>query len=135
MVAMIPTKSPQPARGRAAGERSGTRTARGSSARSRKHAHTQRRLCERLAAPVIDAIVCQDIKTGHMQKIVNAAPTPGEGGRVRGMISALVTASLEGGCLASSGLAKVHWQGSRGSIAAPAVRSREQSWFIVCCAN
>jgi hypothetical protein len=30
---------------------------------SRKHAHTQRRLCERFAAPVIDAVTCQDIKT------------------------------------------------------------------------
>ena len=50
---------------------------------SRKHAHTQRRLCERFAAPVIGAVVCQDITTGHMQKIVNAAPTPGEGDRVR----------------------------------------------------
>ena len=38
---------------------------------------TQRRLRERFAAPVIDAITCQDIKTDHMQKIVNAAPTPG----------------------------------------------------------
>ena len=50
---------------------------------SRKHAHTQRRLCERFAAPVIGGIVRQDITTRHMQKIVNAAPTPGEGGRVR----------------------------------------------------
>ncbi|HEY7263319.1 MAG TPA: hypothetical protein VH589_17750, partial [Trebonia sp.] len=39
---------------------------------SRKHAHTQRRLCERFAAPVIGAITCQDITAGHMQKIVNA---------------------------------------------------------------
>jgi hypothetical protein len=69
-----------------------------------------RRLCERFAAPVIGAVLCQDIKTGHMQRIVNAAPTPGEGGRVRGMISALVAAGLEGGYLASSRLAKVHWQ-------------------------
>jgi len=45
-----------------------------------------------------------------MRQIVNAAPTPGEGGRVRGMISALVTASLEVGYLASARLAKVHWQ-------------------------
>jgi hypothetical protein len=51
---------------------------------SRKHAHAQRRLCERLAAPVIDAVTCQDIKTEHTQKIVNAAPTPGEGGGSRG---------------------------------------------------
>jgi hypothetical protein len=28
---------------------------------SRKHAHTQRRLCERFAAPVIDTVTCQDI--------------------------------------------------------------------------
>jgi hypothetical protein len=39
---------------------------------SRKHAHTQRRLCERFAAPVIDAVTCQDIKTWHTQQIVNA---------------------------------------------------------------
>ena len=29
---------------------------------SRKHAHTQRRLCERFAAPVIGAVTCQDIE-------------------------------------------------------------------------
>jgi len=77
---------------------------------SRKHADTQRRLCERFAAPVISKVTCQDIKTGHMQKIVNAAPTPGEGRRVQRMISALVSAGLEGGYLANPRLAKVHWQ-------------------------
>ena len=77
---------------------------------SRKHAHTQRKLCERFAAPVIGAVACQDIKTGHTQKIVNAAPTPGEGNRVRAMISALVTAGLEGGYLASPRLAKVRFR-------------------------
>jgi hypothetical protein len=61
---------------------------------SRKHAHTQRRLCERFAVPAIGAVLCQDITTGHMQKIVNAASTPGEGGRVQGMISALVSAAM-----------------------------------------
>jgi hypothetical protein len=45
---------------------------------SRKHAHTQGRLCALYAAPVIAAIPCQDIKAGHMQQIVNAAPTAGE---------------------------------------------------------
>ena len=62
---------------------------------SRKHAHTQRRLCERFAAPVIGAVTCQDITAGHMQKIVNAAPTAGEGDRVHRMISALVSAGLD----------------------------------------
>ena len=76
----------------------------------RKHAHTQRRLCERFAGPVIGAVICQDITTGHMQQIVSASPTAGEGDRVRGMISALVTAGLEGGYLASLRLAKVHRQ-------------------------
>jgi len=47
---------------------------------SRRHADTQRRLCERFALPVIGAVTCQDIKTEHMQKVVNAAPTAGEGG-------------------------------------------------------
>ena len=88
---------------------------------SRKHAHTQRRLCERFAAPVIDAVVCQDITTGHMQQIVNAAPTPGEGGRVQGMISALVTVGLEGGYLANPRLAKVHWQAGDRPLPAPRV--------------
>jgi integrase len=77
---------------------------------SRKHADTQRRLCQRFAAPVIDAVTCQDIKIDHMQEIVNAAPTPGEGDRVRRMISALVGAGLEGSYLVNPRLAKVHWQ-------------------------
>ena len=88
---------------------------------SRKHADTQRRLCERFAAPVIDAVACQDIKTGHTQKIVNAAPTPGEGNRVHRMISALVSAGLEGGYLASPRLAKVHWQAGDRELPAPQV--------------
>jgi hypothetical protein len=77
---------------------------------SRKHAHTQCRLCERFAAPVIAPVTCQDIKTQHMQRIVNTAPTAGEGARVAGMISALVGAGIEGGYLANPRLAKVHWQ-------------------------
>jgi hypothetical protein len=47
---------------------------------SRKHADTQRRLCERFVGPVIGKIpACQDIKVADMQRIVNAAPTAGEG--------------------------------------------------------
>ncbi|HUD39343.1 MAG TPA: site-specific integrase [Streptosporangiaceae bacterium] len=88
---------------------------------SRKHAHTQARLCERFAAPVIGAITCQDIKAGHMQKIVNSAPTPGEGTRVRRMISAMVSAGLDGGYLANPRLAKVHWQAGDRQLPAPKV--------------
>ena len=94
---------------------------------SRKHAHTQRRLCERFAAPVIAVISCQDITTGHTQKIVNAAPTPGEGARVRGMISALVSAGLDGGYLASPRLAKVHWQAGDRPLPAPQVSTAGES--------
>jgi hypothetical protein len=50
---------------------------------SRKHAHTQGRLCERFVAPVIGGLVCEDIKTGHLQAVVNAAPTAQEGKRLR----------------------------------------------------
>lgn len=77
---------------------------------SRKHAHTQRRLYERFAAPVIGGIACQDIKTWHMQQVVNAAPTAKEGARVHGMISALVGVGIGDGYLANLRLAKVHWQ-------------------------
>ena len=77
---------------------------------SRRHADTQRRLCKRFAAPVIAAVTCQDIKTEHTQKIVNAAPTAGEGDRVHRMISAMVSAGLSGGYLTNPRLAAVHWQ-------------------------
>jgi hypothetical protein len=77
---------------------------------SRKHAHTQRRLCLLYVAPIIDAVTCQHIKTSHTQQIVNAAPTAGEGDRVRRMISALVTAGVDAGYLVNSRLAKVQWQ-------------------------
>jgi integrase len=88
---------------------------------SRKHADTQRRLCQRFAAPVIGAIACQDIKSGHTQKIVNAAPTAGEGDRARRMISALVTAGIDAGYLTSPRLAKVHWQAGDRPLSAPVV--------------
>ena len=88
---------------------------------SRKHAHSQRRLCERFAAPVINTVTCQDIKTDHTQKIVNAAPTAGEGDRVRRMISALVTAGIDAGYLINPRLAKVHWQAGDRPLPAPEV--------------
>jgi integrase len=94
---------------------------------SRKHAHTQQRLCARFAAPVIASVACQDIKAEHTQAIVNAAPTAGEGDRVRGMISALVTAGLDGGYLANPRLAKVHWQAGERSLPAPAVSMAGES--------
>ena len=88
---------------------------------SRKHAHTQRRLCERFAAPVIAAVACQDIKTEHTQAIVNAAPTASEGNRVRGMVSALVSVGLDSGYLINPRLAKVHWQAGDRPLPAPDV--------------
>jgi hypothetical protein len=88
---------------------------------SRKHADTQRRLCDRFAVPVIGAVTCQDVTTDHMQKIVNAAPTPGEGDRVHRMISALVSAGLDAGYLTSARLATVHWQAGDRPLPPPQV--------------
>jgi hypothetical protein len=45
--------------------------------------------------PVIGAVICQDITVDHAQKIVNAAPTAGEGDRVHRMLSAMVSAGLK----------------------------------------
>jgi integrase len=88
---------------------------------SRRHADTQRRLCSRFAVPVIGTVTCQDIRTRHTQAIVNAAPTAGEGDRVRRMVSAMVSAGLDGGYVANPRLAKVHWQAGDRSLPAPAV--------------
>ena len=98
---------------------------------SRKHAHTQHRLCERFAAPVIGTVTCQDIKTAHMQRIVNAAPTPGEGARARAMISALVGAGITGGFLASPRLKQVHWQAGERPLPAPQVTVAGESALFV----
>ena len=65
-----------------------------------------------------------------MQKIVNAPPTPGEGRRVQGMISALVSAGIEGGYLLNQRLAKVHWQ-PRTATAAPQVSVAGESALYV----
>lgn len=77
---------------------------------SRKHTDTQRRLCQRYLAPVIGGLACEDIKTSHMQAVVNAAPTAKEGARLRRCISAVVGAGITGGYLANSRLKDVHWQ-------------------------
>jgi integrase len=77
---------------------------------SAKHADTQRRLCERFAAPVLAAVTCQDIKVADMQRAVNAAPTPGEGARLHRCLSAMVTAGITGGYLTNPRLREVHWQ-------------------------
>jgi len=88
---------------------------------SRKHADSQRRLCQRFAAPVIGAVTCQDITASHTQKIVNAAPTAGEGGRVHRMLSALVGAGIKGGYLVNPMLAEVHWQAGDRPLPTPKV--------------
>jgi hypothetical protein len=88
---------------------------------SAKHADTQRRLCERFAAPVIAAVTCQDIKVTDMQRAVNAAPTPGEGARLHRCLSAMVTAGITGGYLTNPRLREVHWQPGNRPAPAPQV--------------
>ena len=88
---------------------------------SAKHADTQRRLCERFAAPVIAGITCQDIKAADMQRAVNAAPTPGEGARLHRCLSAMVTAGITGGYLTNPRLREVHWQPGNRPAPAPQV--------------
>jgi hypothetical protein len=80
---------------------------------------------------VIGAVTCQDIKTPHTQAIVNAAPTAGEGDRVRRMVSAMVSAGLDGGYLVNSRLAKVHWQAGERPVPVPAVSVAGESGLWV----
>jgi hypothetical protein len=87
---------------------------------SLKHADTQRSLCARFLAPVIGGVCCQDIQVADMQAVVvNAAPTAGEGRRVRAMISALTGAGITGGYLANPRLKDVHWQAKGRLVAVP----------------
>jgi integrase len=86
---------------------------------SRRHADTQRRLCQRFAAPVIAAVTCQDITVGHMQRIVSAAPTASEGERLHRCLSAMVTAGIKGGYLANPRLREVHWQAAGRPVPEP----------------
>jgi hypothetical protein len=102
---------------------------------SRKHADTQQRLCQRYLAPVIGAVACEDIKVSHMQAAVNAAPTAGEGDRVRRCISALTGAGLAGGYLVNPRLAQVHWQSGDRQVpeTAPAIAG-ETPLFVAAAA-
>jgi integrase len=77
---------------------------------SRKHADTQRRLCERFVAPVIATITCQDICESDMEQIVNSAPTKGEGERLRRCLRAIVNVGNRRGYLLNSTLWDVPWQ-------------------------
>lgn len=87
---------------------------------SRRHADSQRRLCQRFAAPVIASVTCLDITTAHTQRVVNAALTAGAGGRVHRMLSALTGAGVKGGYLVNPALAEVHWQAGDRPVPAPA---------------
>jgi integrase len=99
---------------------------------SRKHAHTQRRLCERFVSPVIAGLACQDIRVADMQRIVNAASTAQEGGRLHALVSALVGAGIRGGYLANARLKEVHWQaGQDRPTAAPKVTVAGESPLFV----
>jgi integrase len=98
---------------------------------SRKHADSQLRLCKRCAEPVIGAVTCQDITVSHTQKIVNAAPTAGEGDRVRRMLSAMVGAGLKGGYLVNPMLAGVHWQAGDRPLPVPKATVAGESALLV----
>jgi integrase len=88
---------------------------------SRRHADTQRRLCERFVAPVIATVCCQDIRVADMQQIVNSAPTAGEGARLHRCLSAMVTAGIAAGYLTSPRLKEVHWQAAGRAAPGPQV--------------
>jgi hypothetical protein len=66
-----------------------------------------------------------------MQEIINAPPTPGEGRRVQGMISAMVSAGIEGGYLVNQRLARVHWQAGDRALPAPQVIVAGESALFV----
>ena len=57
--------------------------------------------------------------TAHLQAVVNAAPTAGEGKRVHALVSALAGAGITGGYLANARLKQVHWQANGRAVKPP----------------
>ena len=78
---------------------------------SRKHADTQRRLCERYLAPVIGRPGLPGHQDRpHAGRRSTPRPPRGKATRLRRCISALVGAGITGGYLANPRLQGVHWQ-------------------------
>jgi integrase len=98
---------------------------------SRKHADTQRRLCERFVTPVIGGLVCQDIRVADMRQIINAAPTAQQGERLRRCISAMVYVGIADGYLANPRLAMVYWQAGDRPTPLPALSVAGESGLFV----
>jgi integrase len=97
---------------------------------SRKHKDTQRSLCERFAVPAIGTIACQDITVEHMQLIVNAAHTAGEGERLRCCLKAMAAAGIDDGYLVNPKLAtlkKVHWEPAGRPVPEPRMQAAGES--------
>jgi hypothetical protein len=70
-----------------------------------------------------------------MQRIVNAAPTAGEGARLRRCLSALVTAGIAAGYLTSPRLKEVHWQAAGRAAPGPPVAIAGESILFVAPAE
>ena len=66
-----------------------------------------------------------------MQRIVNAAPTAGEGARLRRCLSAMVTAGIAAGYLTSPRLKEVHWQAGGRAAPGPQVAIAGESALFV----
>ena len=88
-------------------------------------------MCARYLEPEIGHLTCQEIKIAHMRAAVNAAPTSGEGARLRRCISALVGAGMAGGYLANARLKDVHWQACGRAIPVARPRSAGESALFV----
>ena len=66
-----------------------------------------------------------------MQQIVNAAPTAGEGARLRRCLSAMVTAGIAAGYLTNPRLQEVHWQAAGRAAPGPQVAVAGESALFV----
>jgi hypothetical protein len=86
---------------------------------SREHGHTQRRLCERFAVPVIGAVIGQGITAGHMQQILNGPVHPRRRQSGPGDDLGAGQRGDRGRVLVSARLARVHWQAGTASCPPP----------------
>jgi integrase len=76
---------------------------------------------------VLDEVSAENLGIFVCARIVNAAPTAGEGARLRRALSAMVTAGITAGYLTNPRLREVHWQPASRPAPAPQVTLQGES--------
>lgn len=80
---------------------------------SAKHRYNQERMCRLFVSPHIKSVRCKDVTRVDVQRVVNAAPTQGEGKRLKVLVGSILRFGIDEeyiGTPIESLMRKVNWQ-------------------------